>query len=126
MNQAPPTGTIDITDLVEKIRQSWVTWGVAEVSAAVLGIPGIGGFLIFIFNWFGKPLVELVFNFISKRGVMLAFFLNTAVRKASQAKDFTDAVHAKNSLPDSATKEEFANAENHEIIQFINFALISN
>jgi hypothetical protein len=122
----PSPGTIDITALVDKMKRSWVAWALALVSAQVAAIPGIGPVMLGIYNYVGKRFVEWALTKIADSGEMLAFFTNTAIRKASQAKDYTDAVHFKESLPESATKEQFANAEKNEIIAFRNFVVVTN
>lgn len=122
----PPTGTIDITNLVETVRSSFVTWGTAFAFSAIVAVPG--------FQWVGFPVIsslvksaiEFVLNVISKASVMQAFFMNTAVRKASQAVDFIDAVAAKNNLPPTATDLEYENAEKAEMAAFRNFVLLTN
>ena len=122
----PSPGTIDITELVEQVRKAWVDWGVAQTYAAVAAIPGIGWFGTLMLNTLGKAVIRAIFDFISKKGEMMAFFLNTAIRKASQAKDFTDAVKRKNALPPTATKEEFERAEQDQMVAFRNFVMVTN
>jgi hypothetical protein len=64
-------------------------------------------------------------DILSKSSVMLAFFGNTAIRKASQAKDFTDAAHRKDSLPPTATDAEYEAAEQEEMIAFRNLVMVT-
>ena len=126
MNTAPPTGTIDITDTVEKLRQAWVDWGVAYVFGLEVAIPGWEWVALPIIADIDKAIIRAVLDSLSKSAEMGIFFLNTAIRKASQAKDFTDAVKAKNDLPTTATDEEYKKAEAAQMLAFRNFVMVSN
>ncbi len=122
----PPTGTIDITDLVEKTRSSFVSWAVLYLYGMEIAIPGMEWVALPILQDIDKEILKVLLDMLSKSAVMMAFFTNTAIRKASQAKDFTDAVHAKNALPTTATPEEYENAEKAQMAAFRNFVLVSN
>jgi hypothetical protein len=123
---APPTGTIDITNVVESLRTAWVSWAVAYVFGLEVAIPGMAWVALPVISNIDRELLKLAFDFVSKSAEMQVFFLNTAVRKASQAKDFTDTVAKKNALPPSATDQEYADAEKAEILAFRNFVSLSN
>ncbi len=125
-NPVPPSDTIDITDLVEKMRQAWVTWSVSEIYAMLAAIPGIGWLGAWLLETFGHEVLKFIFDYISKKAEMMVFFWNTAVRKASQAKDFTNAVHAKDSLPLTASRAEYKNAEKLQTVAFRNLVLVTN
>lgn len=121
-----PTGTIDITDTVENMRQTWVTWAVAFIFAEEVAIPGMEWVALPIISAIDKEIIKLILDAVSKQAVMLAFFANTAIRKASQAADYTDAIKAKKALPLGATEEEFKHAEKTELLAFRNFVMLSN
>ncbi len=122
----PPSGTIDITDLVEKTRSSFVSWAVLYLYGLETAIPGMEWVALPILKDIDQEILKTLLDMLSKSAVMLAFFTNTAIRKASQAKDFTDAVHAKDSLPPTATQEEYARAEQAQMVAFRNFVMVSN
>lgn len=121
---SPPTGTIDITNLVDVMKSTWIQWATSYVVAlavaafAPLGWPILGP----IFSFIVGKIVAIIANAIE----MESFFINTAVRKASQAVDYINAVNAKNDLPSTATDAEYQAAEQAEMSAFRNFVLITN
>ncbi len=123
---APPTGTIDITNLVEQMRQSFVSWAVLYLFGLEASIPGMEWVALPVLSTIDKEILQVILDALSKSGIMMAFFLNTAVKKASQAKDFTDAANALDGLPPTATDEEYENAERNKILAFRNFVMLSN
>lgn len=126
MADTPPTGTIDITDLVEQVRQSFVTWAVDYLFGIETAIPGMEWIDLPVISTIDKEILTTIMNALSSSGVMLAFFLNTTIKKASQAKDFTDAANALNNLPPTATDDEYETAERAKILAFRNFVMLSN
>lgn len=124
---APSTGTIDITNVVESVRTSWVTYMVAVLMGAEASIPQLAWMVTTpIIDTIDKDALTLAMNVVSKEAVMMAFFVNTAIKKASQAADLVNAVQAKESLPDTASPEEFASAEKNQILAFSNFVVLDN
>lgn len=124
---APSDGTIDITNLVESLRQTWVTYMVGVTMGAEASIPGLQWAVTTpIISSLDKDALQLIFDFVSKQAEMMGFFGNTAIRKASQAKDYTDAVAFKNGLPSTATDQEYADAEAAELVAFKNFVEVTN
>ncbi len=119
-------GTIDITDLVEKVRAAWVQWAIDFLLGLALSTPGFSWVNLPFFKAFITTGLKIVLNPLSKSLVMLAFFENTAIRKAGQAKDFTDAVNALNQLPPTTGDEEYEKAERARIAAFDRFVRISN
>lgn len=121
-----PTGTVDVTNLVENLRSSFVKWGVAYVFGLELGVPAL--------EWVGLPIIKdidqaaikMVLDFITKSAVMEAFFMNTAIRKAAQADDYVAAVNALLKLPPTTSEADYAQAEQNEILAFRNFVMVSN
>lgn len=73
-----------------------------------------------------REILRIIFDELSKSVIMEAFFLNTAVKKASQAKDFTDAVAFKNALPSSASEVDFENAEKAQMVAFRRFVSLTS
>lgn len=122
----PSTGTIDITNLVEALKNAWIKWGTTYLTTLAASTP-------YTF-WLKWPVISTIFNFFVELGMtalakaleMQGFFVNTAIRKASQAGDFISAVNAKDSLPPTATQEEYENAEKAQMAAFRNFVMVTN
>ncbi len=119
-------GTIDITNLVENLRSTFVTLAKNYLMALALAIPGLGWFALWLEKIFLSPLLQWILDKLTLWEVMQAFFLNTAIRKASQAADYVDSINFKNNLPTTATDEEYENAEAAEMHSFYNFVLLVN
>ncbi len=73
-----------------------------------------------------RAVLKLIFDAFSKAAVMEAFFMNTAIRKASQAQDYVDAIDARKALPAGSTMEDYKIAEQKEMLAFRNFCMVSN
>lgn len=119
-------GTIDITDLVELMRTTFVSWAGIYAMGVVVTIPGFAWLALPIINSIFKSIVEWVAGILSKSVVMEAFFINTAIRKSSQASDFTSMVYRKNNLPSNVSDDEYEKAERDEIEAFNRFVNLSN
>lgn len=120
-------GIIDVTNVVENMRSTFVTWAVSYLVTEASVIPYLGVVVNMpILRWIFKDGLTFFLNLLTKSEVMLAFFLNTAVRKASQAEDYTKAVAYKISLPPSATDADYAEAEQDEIAAFNSFVVLGN
>lgn len=123
---APTTGSIDITDLVSSMQSTFVTWATNLAFGALIVVPGL--------SWIGWPVISsivrsgisFVVGTLANDAVLAAFFFNTAIKKASQAADYSTAVNAKLNLPPTATEAEYAQAEQNEIQAFHNFVLLSS
>lgn len=119
-------GTIDITDLVEAMRATFVDWADTYLWGLIVALPGVG--------WVAAPICKAVFGYIlkwiltklSKSAVMLAMFMNTAMRKASQAHTFAQAVDFLNNLPTTASDEDYEKAEQNKIAAFERFVPVSS
>lgn len=122
----PPTGTIDITNLVGSLQDSFIKWATDFVYVEMLTVPALSWLGWSVIGIFSKFIIELVIRVLAGALVMRGFFLNTAIRKASQAQDYVDAVKLINGLPPTATDKEYENAEKAEMAAFRNFVLISN
>ena len=92
--------------------------GLAVGAFAPLGWPILGPLFSFI--------VKEILTAVGNAAEMEAFFLNTAVRKASQAQDYVDAVNTKNGLPSTASDADYEAAEQAEMAAFRNFVMVSN
>lgn len=71
-------------------------------------------------------MIRWVAETISASAMMQGFFINTAIRKSSQASDYVLAVHARVNLPPTATDAEYERAERAEILAFNNFVRVTN
>lgn len=122
----PPTGTIDVTDLVEKLKATWIRWATTTVVTTAKALPYL--------SWLAVPVVSTLFEFSVEKIVtvlanaleMQGFFIHTAIRKAGQAGDYINAIAAKAALPSTATNLEFENAEKAEMAAFRNFVMLTN
>lgn len=117
--------TIDITTVVENMRTSFVAWGVAYVFGLEVAIPGMEWVALPIIAELDKAVVKAILDLLSKSIIMEAFFINTAIRKASQAHDFISAVEARNALPPTASQEEYENAEKNQMAAFRSFVMVT-
>lgn len=116
-------GTIDITDLVEKMRSTFVS---IEAEAIYLYAASQLPFLrLPIISTLARKAIEAVLTSASERVVMQAFFMNTAIRKASQARDYIDAIVAKESLPPEVSDEEYEKYEQREMAAFNSFVRVT-
>lgn len=127
MPTGPETGTVDITALVEKLKASWITWATRLVMTAGKAIPYFGA----VFAWpIVSTLLEMFLGWaielLADAFEMQGFFMNTAIRKASQARDYVESVDAKNALPPSVSDEEYERAEQKEMLAFRNFVMVTN
>lgn len=116
--------SIDITDLVEKMRSTFVSIETEASFQALASVQGLQWLRLPLISSITKKLIELVISGLSKRAVMMAFFSNTAIRKASQAQDYVNAVNAKESLTD-VSDEVYEKAELAEISAFNDFVRVT-
>lgn len=118
---------VDITDLVEKMRDAFVDYASAAAYVAALAIPGLGPILAMPFvNYIAKQTIRGVVFLVSQLPMMAAFFLNTAIRKTSQAKDFIVSVHELENLPEDVSDEVYLQAEEKKASNFYNFVVMGN
>lgn len=122
----PPTGTIDITNLVEAMKNTWVKWATTSITTAAAATPYTFWIKWPVIGTLFSLLVQLGVTFLANTAEMAAFFLNTAIRKEGQAQDYIDALNVKNSLPPTASDEEYENAEQAEMAAFRNFVMVTN
>lgn len=120
------TTSIDITDLVSKIQDGFVLWAVDLEFTALAASP--------YFYWVAYPILSNITKFlltqqyqrIASAAAMLAFFQATAIRKASQAKDYVDVVNQKFNLPPTASEAEYEKAERAQIAAFNGFVVLGS
>lgn len=118
-------GTIDITDTVEKMRGTFVTWSIDYLYAAILSVPGLGWLGGFVFKLILNKILDWALTKLSESVVMGAFFENTIVRKNSQAHDYVQAIKFKNNLSPEVGDDEYEKAERAEIAAFDAFVSVT-
>lgn len=127
MTTAKPTGTIDITNLVNSLQADFDSYGSDFLFTELCAIPYAGVFFALpIVSTLAKVAIKWAVTKLAGSVVLAAFFLNTAVRKASQAQDYISAVTTTQSLPTTATQQEVANAEAAQMLAFRNFVMVTN
>lgn len=109
---------VDLTDLVETMRTTFVTWSVNTIFAQTVATPGLQWLALPIISSIYRAILTKIVGMVSKEAAMQLFFMNTAIRKSTQSKDYVDAVRAKQG---AKTYEEFEKAEQYEIQAFNNF-----
>lgn len=118
--------SVDITDLVEKTRATFVEWAVGYVYGLELGIPDMQWISLPVIKDVDQEIIRLVVDALSKSFVMQAFFLNTAIRKATQADDFVQAVETLDRLASQGVDDEVYNAaERAKMAAFANFVSVA-
>lgn len=109
---------IDITNLVDAFKTTWITWAVNTVMLTTAAVPWLSWLNFPVIAPLVRLVLEKVVTVIANGVEMEGFFLNTAIRKASQAGDFVSARDAMTALPPTATFEEYKNAENQVMAAF--------
>lgn len=93
----------------------------------VVAIPELGPWLaIPVIATIDREILRLILNPLSRGVVMQAFFLNTAIRKAAQAKDFIEATDALYSLPEGTSDADYLAAEKARMLAFAGFVSLTN
>ncbi len=119
-------GTIDVTNLVDAIRDTWVKWSTAFIMAAMAANPYLSWTAYPIINPLIEFIVNILMTIVSKGLEMEGFFLNTAIRKASQAGDFIAAKNALHNLPPTTSEADYEKAEKLEMQAFSNLVRFTN
>jgi len=117
---------IDITDLVEKSRTTFVDWAVAYMYGEEIVIPGLAWVALPVISDIDKEVLRLIVDELSKSVVMLGFFANTAIRKADQSQNFLEAEEALRNLPAGITSEGVRKLEAAKIAAFAAFVSVAN
>lgn len=120
------SGVIDITNLVGSMKSTFVTWASGFVFAEIVAVPGLQWLSLPLINVICKALISTIINILALSTVMEAFFLNTSIRKSSQAQDYVDALTAKQNLPPTTSNGDYEKAEQAEIDAFNSFVVLSN
>lgn len=115
--------SIDVTELVEELRSSFVSWATAHIFYILASSPSTAWLALPVIAPIVRGLIEWIFNRISKTVEMEIFFLNTAMRKAEQATDYLAARRAKEL---AGGEDEYAELERKEITAFVNFVRLRN
>lgn len=118
--------SVDITDLVEKSKSAFVDWAVAFIYGEEIALPGFQWVALPVINEIDKFLIRQIVQSLADSAVMGAFFLNTALKKATQAKDFVEAADALANVPTTATQEEYKRAEQTRMAAFRDFVLLTS
>lgn len=118
--------TIDITDAVEKLRQTFVDLAKAYLLGLALAVPGVGPFVAGLIKFSLGAILDWALTALSKWEVMQALFLNTTLRKSAQAQDFVDATSALNSLPPDVSDADYAKAEQAQMDAFRHLVSLVN
>lgn len=126
MTDNDESGVIDITNLAESMRETFVTWATGFVIAQAVATPGFQWLAFPVIDIFFKAVVTWILNVLTLSAVMGSFFLNTSLRKSSQAQDYLAALTAKNNLPPTASDDEYEKAEQAEIAAFNSFVVLGN
>ena len=119
------TGTVDITSAVGVLQSEFVNWATAAIYGEEVATPALSWVALPVISELDQELIKAVLTALANFEVMQAFFLNTALKKASQAQDFVDTITKLNSLPPTATSEEYASAEKARIAAFTAFVTIT-
>ncbi len=120
MNFQP--GTVDITEIVDSSKTTFIVWAVDYVFANMVTVPGLQWLALPGVRSLAKYTIESLVSLLADSVVMQAFFLNTAIRKASQAREYVEAVKIKK----SANEVDYAQAEQNEIRAFTDFVRLNN
>lgn len=121
-----PSGTTDITDLVDKMTSTFESWADTFLFELIASEPGMAWLRLPLISTIAKFIIDKAVSAIVGSGMFAVFVLNTALRKSGQANDYISAINAKNSLPPTATDAEYRRYEQAEMDAFYNFVRISN
>jgi hypothetical protein len=118
--------TIDITDLIEKTRSAFVDWAVLYLYGLEIAVPGLQWVALPIIKDLNLAIIRAIVDALSKAPVMQGFFLNTALRKATQATGFIEATNHLADLPENVDDETYTKAEAARMDAFRNFVVLTN
>lgn len=125
-SSAATNDTIDITDLVEKTRSAFVDWAVLYVFGLEIAIPGLEWVAMPVIKDIDQAIIRLILDGLSKSAVMQSFFLNTALRKATQAGDFVKTSDDLFKLPEDVSDDVYEKYEAARMQAFRNFVVLTN
>lgn len=111
-------GVIDITETVEQMRQAWVDYSINVINGFEAATPSLQWLNIPLVNTIEESILRQLLTALSNSMIQQAFFLNTALKKPSQALDFTAAARALRELPEDASDEEYKKHEEARMAAF--------
>lgn len=110
--------TIDITETVEYLKSSWVTWAKAYLFGVIVAIPALGWLAAPVIKLFFGAALDWILNKLANSAEQQAFFMNTVLRKASQASDYTDVMRRKLNFPLDGSDKDYEELEREEMVAF--------
>ncbi len=116
-------GTIDITDLVNAMGDSFDRYALNIAFTNLAASPYFFWVSLPVFSSLTKALLDIAIGKLSKSGIMQTFFLNTAIKKPSQAKDYVQIVQKRKA---AKSKDELERLEKDEMQYFSNLVRITN
>lgn len=113
---------MDISNLIDQLKDTWIRWAVTLIMNAVSVTPGL--------TWLRWPIISAIFETII-RYIMTAIanglemegmFYQTAIRKADQAHEY---IHAHEHLKSVVTEKDYELAEKIEMALFHDFVVLN-
>lgn len=115
------SNSIDVTAIAESMKGTFILLAVNLAYAELLTVPGLQWLGLPIISSLFKALLTKILTIVADAAIMEAFFIQTAMKKANQAGVYVDAVKRRDSLPPTATDEEYRHAEIYEMAAFSDF-----
>lgn len=119
-------GVLDITQIVEDMKVVWIDYMIAWINGLEAVAPGFEWLNLPFINTIEEDVLRTYLGRIADAPIMWAFFENTAIRKDSQARDFTAAVQATMHLPEGISDEEYQKLEDNKMAAFRAFVSATN
>lgn len=112
---------VDVSELAASLKGSFELWAARYLLSHVIVVPGLAWL-----GWAGVSALALaaltgLVSFLTDSAILDAFFLNTAYQKAGEARAYLAAVATTAAVSSEATNEEYAVAEEAEILAFSKF-----
>ena len=120
------TDTVDITEAAKALQSAWITFSTSYVTSAAITVPWLAWLALPVINPLFHFMINRIITSLSKAVEMQGFFLNTALRKASQASDFVAAVNAVQSAPIDMDMVNYEKLEQAQMSAFSNFVKFTN
>lgn len=117
---------IDITDLTNKLAESFVLWATSYIYIGAISIPWLSWLSLPLISTITQTVIKLGASHLAKSTVMQAQFKNTALSQAGKAESYVRKVLTRKDLVrNGATREQIAKAEKDEINDFYQLVRIS-
>lgn len=126
MSISGPDGTIDITNLVASLQSTFIKWADTFVYGELLTIPYMQWVALPVVSWIVQSMINWIVSKLVGSAVLEAFFINTAIRKASQAQDYVTAKDAVTNASPDIKDADYEALEKAEVLSFRNFVLLTN